>query len=223
MFLRAHQGHFKGDNTLVKKINFMQSVFQSIILSTLLVVNLSCAFAQTAPSVIINDYLLTAADISQLKQIYGVEPLPGHYWYDARSGAFGKIGGPVLGVMYPGHQIGQLRSDASNGTSGVFINGRQLQSGEAYQAARLFGYPAPVAGQYWLDANGNIGVVGYLLPMGNIYAAMAQANRGARSGGDNFWTSGLYSGGNYYTGANGQPSQGYVSVPGYGPVSFGMN
>ena len=134
------------------------------------------------------------------------------------------MGGPVLGVMYPGHHFATLKSDVSRGDSGVFINNRQLQTQEAFQSARLFGYYAPVPGRYWLDANSNMGAEGFLVPLGNIYAAIAQSRQKTRSAssGDNFWTNGLYSGGNHYNGANGQPSQGYVSVPGYGPISFGM-
>ncbi len=200
----------------------MLSVFNGLIFFAAFLMGLSPCLAQS--SVTINDYKLSSDDIKQFKSIYGQEPLPGQYWYDRRSGAYGQMGGPVIGVMYPGHQIGSMRTDVSNGTSGVFINGRQLQISEARQAARLFGYQNPIPGSYWLEANGNLGLVGSFLPLGNIYAAMAQANRrNAAAGGDNFWSRGLYSGGNYYTGSNGQPSQGYVSVPGYGPVSFGMN
>lgn len=185
---------------------------------------ISCQNDLQPGSIYINRAQLTSDDMTALKKIYGVKPIAGSYWYDVRSGAFGEMGGPVLGVMYPGHNFAAMPSDASNGTSGVFINSRQLQKQEAFQAARLFGYYAPVPGRYWLDANGNMGIEGYLVPLGNIYAAMAQAQQrsGTARGNDNFWTSGLFSGGNYYTGANGQPSQGYVSVPGYGPVSFGM-
>ena len=171
----------------------------------------------------INDYTLVATDITKIRNIYGIDPIPGEYWYDTRSGAFGVAGGPASGVMHPGHLFGTMSSDASQGNSGVYIHGRQLQQSEAVPLATLFGYPAPIPGRYWLDANGDLGIVGYALCFGNIYLAIAQAHRIQASGGSNFWSQGLHSGGNYYTGANGRPSQGYVSVPGYGPVSHGMN
>jgi hypothetical protein len=176
--------------------------------------------------VLINNLKLSASEMMEIKQLYGVAPLPGSYWYDTRSGAFGQVGGPVIGVMYPGHQFGELSSMASRGNSGVFINNRQLQSGEAIQLARIFGYNHPVPGWYWMNANGDLGVEGYPYAIGNVYNAIAIAQRNQASSAaynGNLWSSGLYSGGNYYTGANGQPSQGYVSVPGYGPVSHGMN
>ena len=177
-------------------------------------------------AVLINDHRLAGFEIKEIQQLYGVAPIPGRYWYDKRSGAYGRVGGPVLGVMYPGHQFGELSSNASHGNSGVFINNRQLQTAEANQLALIFGYSHPVPGSYWMNANGDIGVEGYPYAIGNVYMAnaIARHHHGAsatHSG--NLWSSGLYSGGNYYTGANGQPSQGYVSVPGYGPVSHGMN
>lgn len=183
-------------------------------------------FTQSHTDIVINGTVLTTAQIDQIFQTYGVKPVSGRYWYDTRSGMYGQEAGPVVGVMYPGHQFGPLSSRASLGHSGVYINGRQLQAVEAQQIAMLFGYYQPVPGRYWMNANGDLGVEGYPYAIGNIYMAIAiaqrsQVNSSTQSG--NLWSSGLYSGGNYYTGANGQPSQGYVSVPGYGPISHGMN
>lgn len=172
--------------------------------------------------VTINAYELTAQDFRKFKSIYKIEPIAGDYWYDRRSGAFGKIGGPASGVMFPNHNFGALSSSASSGHSGVYVNGRQLQQLEAVLLARLFDYSSPVKRKYWLEANGNIGMEGYPLALGNIYIAMSLHNRRAQ-GNDNFWSKGLYGSGNYYKGAGGQPSIGYVSVPGYGPVSHGMD
>ena len=167
--------------------------------------------------VIINDYTLTSRDKEDIQQLYSVRVIPGQYWYDPYTGMFGNVGGPALGVMYPGHQFGTLSSTASNGKSGVFINGRQLQVAEALSLAHLLGYNRYLPGRYWMAANGSFGIEGYAVALGNIYAALAAQLQRTSRGGDNFWTNGLYSGGNYYTGADGRPSQGYVSVPGYGP------
>ena len=182
------------------------------------------ALGQSNPDdkISINGRVLSAQDIVDIEQVYGVEPIAGSYWYDALSGAFGTMGGPVMGVMYPGHDFGKMTSDVSNGTSSTYINNRQLQRSEALQVAQLFGYSHPVPCRFWLLANGNIGMEGYTTPLGNIYTAM-RGKRPHQGRSDNFWSSGLYSAGNHYNGANGQPSQGYVSVPGYGPISFGMN
>ena len=191
-------------------------------LSTLVYKTLAQKFSDQTGNVVINNYRLSPQDIEQIKKIYGDDPISGTYWYDTRSGAFGIEGGPAIGVMYPGHKFGTLAADASRGTSGVFINGRELQNKEAYQMARLFGYPAPIPGRYWLNANGDLGMEGYFVSLGNVYYIISQSFHRQSAGGSNIWSRGLYSAGNYYTGANGQPTQGYVSVPGYGPVSHGM-
>ncbi|NND06792.1 MAG: hypothetical protein HKN87_10475 [Saprospiraceae bacterium] len=70
-------------------------------------------------------------------------------------------------------------------------------------------------------ANGNLGMEGNPIPLGNVYVAIRNISQPRTS--DNFWSSALYGAGNYYTGKDGKPSQGYVSVPGYGPASFGMD
>jgi len=182
--------------------------------------------AQSGTDVVINSQRLTSLQINEIQHTYGITPIPGNYWYDARSGMYGLQGGPVIGVMFPGHSFGVLAANASRGSSGVYINKRELESTEATQLANAFGYYQAIPGRYWMNPNGDLGVEGYPYAIGNVYMAIAIAQRNqvstnTRSG--NLWSSGLYSGGNYYTGANGQPSQGYVSVPGYGPVSHGMH
>ncbi len=174
---------------------------------------------EVGSQVIVNGLILDQDQLNSLQATYGVTPLPGNYWYDSRSGMYGNIGGAATNVMYPNHNFGVLSSNASYGTSGLYVNGRQLTTEEAYLLASLFGYSSPLPGSYWLDANGDIGVEGYNVALGNVYAAIAAADG---SGGDNIWSRGVYSGGNYYTGAGGQVTEGYVSVPGVGPISHGF-
>jgi len=55
------------------------------------------------------------------------------------------------------------------------------------------------------------------MPLENLYLAAQRNNyKGAGSGGDNFWFT-RFSAGN----SNSQNTQGYVIVPGYGPVGYG--
>lgn len=215
------EGHFWAFRTLHFKTNTMK--YFLLLLGWLLA---QICNGQTGTDVIINSNKLTPAQINEIHRTYGIAPIPGNYWYDPRSGMYGHQGGPVIGVMYPGHSFGILLVDASQGSSGVYINNRELQTREATQLAHIFGYYQAIPGRYWMNPNGDLGVEGFPYAIGNVYMAIAIAQRnqvGSNTRSGNLWSSGLYSGGNYYTGANGQPSQGYVSVPGYGPVSHGMN
>jgi len=77
-------------------------------------------------SIVINGKQLSESEIQILRQS-GSPCIPGSYWYDGKCGAFGYQGGPCLFWWVPGLQIGgPLQANASNGTTGVFINGRQL-------------------------------------------------------------------------------------------------
>lgn len=167
--------------------------------------------------VIINNQALSEAQIAELEKTYGVRPRPGNYWYDARSGLYGVVGYQAYGFMQPGHSFGTLAREVSNGNTGVLINGRELPMGEYTVWSYIVGsWIQP--GAYWLDANGNAGYEGNPLPVINLYAAAQQnAYRGQGGSGDNFWST-RFSAGNY----NADNSQGYVSVPGYGPVGYGF-
>ena len=112
---------------------------------------------------------------------------------------------------------GALAANASRGQTNVFVNGRNLPQSEVMVLSALWGtYIQP--GRYWLDGTGNVGYEGVPIPVGNLYALVqAQGGMGG-GGGDNFWNS-RFSAGNY----NADNTQGYVSVPGYGPVGYGFD
>ena len=160
---------------------------------------------------------LNDEELAALERAYGVRIADGAYWYDTRCGAWGWQGGPCAGLIHPGLNLGgPFRSDASNGNTGVFINGRQLHYADVLRLQEL----GPVQmGSYWLDAQGNFGWEGGPM-LGNLFQ-LAQMKRASnfQGGGvsrDNFWSTSM-SAGNYdpVSGA------GYVSVPGYGPVGYG--
>jgi len=177
--------------------------------------------------VIVNGTALDQQQLAMLQHTYNVIPRPGNYWYDARSGLYGVVGYPAWGFMLPGHKLGRLQSNVSNGTSGVFINGRQLPQSEWVVWSQMLGYLIQ-PGRYWLDSNGNAGYEGNSVAVVNLYQAARQnayrggAGAGAGAGGsgggsDNFWSS-RFSAGNSDRGN----TRGYVSVPGYGPVGYGF-
>lgn len=166
----------------------------------------------TASVVRINGSVLTTEQIQELEAFYGVTPVPGDYWYDAMSGLYGIMGYQAAGMMMPGHPFGELRSNASNGDTGVFMNGRELTLLEVNYIQMLLGTQT-LPGRYWLDAFGNCGIEGYPIPLVNFYTVSQNLTGG---GGDNFWST-HFSAGNYDRGN----LRGYVSVPGHGPIGYG--
>ena len=85
--------------------------------------------------------------------------MDGRYWYDRKCGAWGIEGGPALGILLPNLNLGgSLKANASNGNTGVYINGRQLHRVDLMALQSLTG---PIArGRYWVDAMGNAGLEG---------------------------------------------------------------
>lgn len=153
------------------------------------------------PAVVVNGMPLSDTQIQTLTQLYATPPLPGNYWYDSISGLYGYMGQGAVGVLQPGLNFGPLSRQASGGTTGVLINGRELNVQEYMGLNQLAGGQV-AQGSYWLASNGNIGVEGYPQPLGNLYSALQaaqayQANAQGNSGGsgwwgspgDNFWSS----------------------------------
>jgi len=132
-------------------------------------------------NVTINSVRLSDEQVSALEQMYRVKIQDGAYWYDRYSGAWGVQGGPVAGVIQAGLNLGgPLREDASNGNTGVFINGRHLH---LYDVLALQRFMPVYPGRYWTDANGNFGYEGGPV-LGNLWLLSQSA--GGSSGGP--WT-----------------------------------
>ena len=172
---------------------------------------------QMPGGVIINGSSLSKDQLNEIAKRYGVEPKPGNYWYDPASGLYGVVGYPSYGFMYPGHKYGTLKRDASGGNTSVLVNGRELPQLEWAVWSYMIGYYIP-PGSYWLDGTGNVGNQGSKIPVLNLFEiARKNAYSGKGGAGDNFWST-RFSAGN----SNADNSQGYVSVPGYGPVGYGF-
>lgn len=166
-------------------------------------------------SVIVNGQILDDLQIAEITETYGVAPLPGSYWYDFQSGLYGVDGYQAFGFMFPGHIFPDMDPQCSAGDTEVYVNGRHLPQGEWLVWSQILGYWI-MPGRYWLDAYGNAGYEGNPIPTTNLYTATQQNGAGG-GGGDNFWTS-RFSAGN----SNAGNTQGYVSVPGHGPVGYGF-
>jgi hypothetical protein len=108
--------------------------------------------------VVVNGVRLRDSEVAELERMAGVKRAPlrdGTYWYDPVSGAWGARGGPTLGFRRAGLKVGgSLRASASNGHTGVFVNGRELHRLDVLALERL---GQVRLGRYWLDALGNFG------------------------------------------------------------------
>lgn len=128
-------------------------------------------------------------DEAQRKTLAALEqrigPVPaGAYWYDVRTGAAGRWGGPVAAFLPPGLALaGPLPADASGGGSGrltaVFINGRELHPSDV-MALRQYGPVIP--GRYNWDAQGNVSTEAGLW-LFNFYAVLQAQQRSSGGGG----------------------------------------
>jgi hypothetical protein len=156
---------------------------------------LACVFAvpaSAATGIVINGIELTERQVVLVATLYGYAPPLGRYWYDSRSGAWGREGAGTAGFILPGHNFGRLAQDASNGNTGIIINGRELNVTEAFSLQRIFG--AVYRGKWWLDGRtGYWGAEGNPRPLGSIRAAL-QVQQGGGGSGDNFWTSRMAAG-----------------------------
>jgi hypothetical protein len=112
----------------------------------------------------------------------------GEYWYDPASGAAGTWGGPTLGFLPAGLDLGgAVPPNASGGgqgrLTGVFINGRELHPLDVAGLRQMLGAVSP--GRWWLDSQGNFGAEGGPA-LGNLLLA-AQARSAAGQGGGRAW------------------------------------
>ena len=172
--------------------------------------------AQVTEKVIINGNELSSLQLAQLETRYKVKAQAGNYWYDSESGLYGMVGQAAYGFMYPNHNFGELDRSASNGNTGVLVNGRELPQAEWVVWSQVLGYWIQ-QGSYWFDSNGNAGYVGNPTPVVNLYSAASQnAYSGNSAEGGGFWST-RFSAGNSYAGNQ----TGYVSLPGGGVVGYG--
>jgi len=125
-----------------------------------------------------NGIQLDPEQLLELGRITGSEFSDGAYWYDQASGAWGSEGKGPAGKIEAGMKLGgALREDASAGTTGIFINGRQLGLWELVRLRMVWDFPAA---RYQMDVEGNFGtedgpVIGNLRKMAIKKAAVVGA------------------------------------------------
>ncbi|MEQ1772902.1 MAG: adenylate/guanylate cyclase domain-containing protein [Burkholderiales bacterium] len=129
--------------------------------------------------VFVNGRQLSVQELRQHEATYNAPVQRGYYWYDPTSGLYGSWGREAIGYIRTGHAYGRVPANASNGNTGIYLNGRHLNSVELTRWQALFRQVIQ-PGSYWLDGNtGNVGVEGNPAPTGNVRAAI-QASRGNR-------------------------------------------
>lgn len=147
-----------------------------------------------SPRISINGEVMSTRQIRQLAQ-YGIQAEAGDYWYDPVCGAWGIWGGPTAGFVQAQIPSPPLPANASNGTTGVFVNGRNITVSEHGYLQALARSSIP-PGQYWLDAMGNAGLLGGPALINYLQAARAGVGADAWYGrGSSGWTGADGSGG----------------------------
>jgi hypothetical protein len=146
-----------------------------LLTSTIAPSGLAVAQAGAARAVYINRNRLPADTLQMLESLFQVRVPDGRYWYDATSGGWGPESGPTIGFTVAGLPIGgALPANISGGTTGVYVNGRQLPAQDLAGLQQLVGPIAP--GRYWLDGQGYAGSEGGP-PVANLRALAAQLSR----------------------------------------------
>lgn len=166
---------------------------------------LAAAPASAERSITFNGKPATKKDLEVLatfERAWGVQVPSGDYWYDDTSGAAGQWGGPTRGFLGAGLGLGggAVPANASGGgdgrTTGVFINGRELHPLDVQGLTAMLG-TAPLAGQWWVDAQGNFGAKGQAA-LGNLLWIAAERRKG--SGGNSYYRSDIGTGSSTFVG-----------------------
>ena len=107
----------------------MRSILKSL---AILLFAVACSTASASQQVVIvNGVQLPNAAVVALQLAYRTVIANGRYWYDPASGLWGREGQPLAGQMHAGLQLGgDLKTNASNGDTDVYVNGRRLPRAE---------------------------------------------------------------------------------------------
>jgi hypothetical protein len=127
-------------------------------------------------NVVINGKRLGEEELAHAEATYRIRIADADYWYDPVLGAWGVRGGPTMGFIAPGLDLGgPMQADASGGGTNVFVNGRELHPYDLAALQRITGPIAP--GRYFINALGLAGPEGGP-PMWNLAALAAQSQGG---------------------------------------------
>lgn len=149
------------------------------------------------PAVVINQIELDEATLADLENTLGWSIVAGRYWYDPVLGAVGVEGQPTAGFLPAGLAIGgPLPKDASAGTTGVLLNGRELPDDDLQELEQLV-FGSIIPGRYVLDAQGNYGEEAGVLE-GNVFVNLTQSPDGDEIAAASRWVGGNRSSGYFF-------------------------
>ncbi|KAF8112293.1 hypothetical protein N665_0065s0070 [Sinapis alba] len=95
---------------------------------------------------------------------------PGDYWYDKVAGYWGKVGEKPCQIISPHMNIGgNIKKEASNGDSEIFINNREITKSELMML-KMVGVQCEGKPHFWVNSDGTYQEEGQNRIMGNIWS-----------------------------------------------------